>query len=266
MTARAALAMAVGASLTLHLVAVLLVPAARVRLPIGGERLVEVELRPPPPSSAAATAAAPHRPETPSSAPPLTRDELDALARAIPSPNLQAGGPPLAVSPIRLPPRSADRPEPEAVEPPQFLPDRVAPLPAGPGPLPARPAAPDPRAAAGLAQALLRGAEEPSAPPEDAAMQAAMRRLEIEGPVGMDRRVVYEPPLPRVPIRHPASVTIRFHVSPRGEVSRAFPTERGDSELDTAALDYIKAFRFNPLPPGEESEQWGTIRVRFRLD
>ncbi len=47
---------------------------------------------------------------------------------------------------------------------------------------------------------------------------------------------------------------------------RACPLQRGETDLDQAALAYIKQFRFNPLPTGEEAEQWGTIRVRFRLE
>jgi TonB family protein len=260
-SARAALALAVGTSIALHLLAVLLVPAAKVRLVVGGEHLVEVELRPPPPPP---LPEATFQPATPTSAPPVTRDELEALARALPAPETPGAGRPLAASPLRLPARSAPLPEPDAIEWPRLVLERPEPLPPRPGLALLRPAAPDPRAATDVARALL--AERPSAAAQDAAAQEAMRRLEIEGPVGVDRRVVHEPPLPRVPIRHPASVAIRFYVSPRGDVSRAFPTERGDSELDRAALAYIKAFRFNPLPPGEEKEQWGTIRVRFRLE
>ncbi|MDW7708945.1 MAG: energy transducer TonB [Deferrisomatales bacterium] len=261
MSARVALALALGTSLILHLAVVLFVPPARVRLLVGEERLVEVELhRPlPPPLPLSPPAAA--RPAPPA----VTREALEALAPDLLGPQVTAGDPPLPLPPLRLPTRRAELPEPDTVGQRRFWSDRVEPLPERPGLLPARSPAPEPPAATDVAQALLRGV---TAPGEDldAAAREAMRRLEIEGPVGLDRRVVREPPPPQVPIRHPASVAIRFYVSPEGDVGRAYPTERGDPELDHAALEYIKAFRFNALPPGEEREQWGTIRVRFRLE
>ncbi|HSH69963.1 MAG TPA: energy transducer TonB [Deferrisomatales bacterium] len=91
-------------------------------------------------------------------------------------------------------------------------------------------------------------------------------QLEIEGPVGKERQVVTQPPPPSVVIRHSAAVHLKFFVSPRGEVVRAEPITRGDAELDRAALAYIKQFRFNALPHGDQREQWGTIRLRFRLE
>ncbi len=259
---RASLAAALGASLVLHLVLAVLVPGMRVRLPAGTENLVEVELSRPPLPPETETV----KPPEPAQANPLSPQEAEALGASLASLAPAGGLPPPAASPVRLPQRAVLLPEPDALAWPRLAPAEPQALPTPPR-LPARrAAAPDAGAAADLARTLLRSAQAPAGSGQEAVGQEAMRRLEIEGPVGLERKVVHEPPLPRVPIRHAASVAIRFFVSPRGDVTRAIPTQRGDPELDRAALDYIKAFRFSPLPAGEEKEQWGTIHVRFRLE
>jgi TonB family protein len=127
------------------------------------------------------------------------------------------------------------------------------------------PLGPDQQQARVIAESLLR--ELSTAPSQDPAQpQVPPPQLEIEGPVGEERRVLSRPEPPSVTIRHSADVRLKFYVSPRGEVVRAFPIERGDTDLDRVALAYLKQFRFNALPHGDQREQWGTIRVRFRLE
>jgi len=259
---RASLAAALGASLALHLLLAVLIPAMRVRLPPSTEHLVEVELARPPLPAEPETV----KPPEPAPLSPLSPEEAEALGSSLAAFAPAGGPPPPATSPVRLPQRVVRLPEPDTIPWARLAPVEMQSLPSPPR-LPAeRAAAPDTGAAAELARTLLRSAQAPAAPGQEAAGPAAMQRLEIEGPVGLDRKVVHEPPPPRVPIRNPASVAIRFFVSPRGDVTRALPTQRGDPELDRAALAYIKAFRFSPLPAGEEKEQWGTIHVRFRLE
>jgi len=256
-----AIAAAVTASVALHLLLALAVPGLRVRLPLGSNRLVEVELQREP----EAPAPEPLAPPEPRPALPLAPAAAAELGRALVqwAPRSTVAPPP--APPVRLPSRSATLPEPDTLEWSPSPAWEAEPLPQPPQVTARAAPSPDVDAAADLAESLLRGATSQAATSEEPA-QAAMRRLEIEGPVGTERRVVKEPALPRLAIRNPASVAIKFFVSARGEVTRAFPTQRGDLELDRAALAYIKAFRFNALPPGEEQEQWGTIRVRFRLD
>jgi TonB family protein len=260
-TRSTAIAAAVTASVGLHLLLVMVVPGLRLRVPIGANPLVEVELHrdaeAPQPEALTPPAAAPTPPLAPGAGEELGR----ALAEVVPPGTTLPPPPP----PVRLPERAATLPEPDTLAwspSPTWETEALPEIPA----VPARARAnPDVATATALAESLLRDAASQAATgPEPA--QATMRRLEIEGPVGAERRVLQEPPPPTVPIRNPASVAIKFFVSPRGEVIRAFPTQRGDPELDRAALTYIKSFRFNPLPPGEEQEQWGTIRVRFRLE
>ena len=128
-----------------------------------------------------------------------------------------------------------------------------------------RPPGPDQQRALDLAGALLRDLA--TAPvPDSTPSVVPLPQLEIEGPVGRDRQLLVQPSPPEVTIQHSADVRLKFFVSPRGEVVRAQPIARGDAALDRAALAYIKKFRFNALPHGDQREQWGTIRVRFRLE
>lgn len=263
MSPRAALALAVGTSLALHLFAVLVVPAVRVRLLAEGEHLVEVELREPTPL---APPLEPLEPAEPTPAAPLSPEQAASLGSALTPGEPAAAALPPAASPVRLPERRVVLPEPDTLAMPRFTPAEGLPLPGRPSLPPVRAPGPAPRAAAGLAQALLQGAVTTPAESPDPDAREGMVPLDIEWEAGSRREVVHEPPPPRVPIRNPASVAIRFSVSPRGEVSRAFELQRGDPELDRAALAYIRDFRFNPLPPGEDKEQVGTIRVRFRLE
>ncbi|MHB8765827.1 MAG: energy transducer TonB family protein, partial [Deferrisomatales bacterium] len=186
-------------------------------------------------------------------------EAAEALARAVPSP------PPPASPPVRVPRRELRLPEPDVL--PWVPPSPPGPEPARRAPAPRLEAPPGPAAAeaAELARALLRQAAPAAPSPVSPPRAESTPRLDIQWAEGAARRVVVEPPLPGVQFRHAADVSIRFWVSHRGEVLRALPTQRGDPELDAAALAYVKGFRFNPLPPGQEHEQWGTIRVRFRF-
>jgi len=254
-------ATALVASVGLHLLVVLAVPGVRVRLPIGtSDRLVEVELQREPEPPPLETPAPPE----PSPTVPLTPEAAEALGQELMQHTPRGAAPPQA-PPLRLPERATLLPEPDTLPWSPSPTWETEPLPQPENPTVRATPGPDLGSATALAESLLKETTTQAAPVEEP-IQAAMRRLEIEGPVGVERRVLKEPPPPRVPICNPASVAIKFFVSPRGEVTRAFPTQRGDPELDRAALAYIKSFRFNALPPGEEQEQWGTIRVRFRLE
>jgi outer membrane biosynthesis protein TonB len=49
-------------------------------------------------------------------------------------------------------------------------------------------------------------------------------------------------------------------------VGSVVPLLRGDAELESIAMNYLKRWRFNPLNEGGSTvEQWGTITVKFRL-
>lgn len=263
MTRANILAVAVTVSLALHLVLFLMVPGMRLTLPASTETVVEVEVAEPQPEP-------PPEPEPPpqplepkeAQAPPLAPAAAESLSELLAGAVATAPLPPPTAPAVRLPRREALLPEPDTLSWSVSPPPGPSTLPRASLPRMPVPGAPDLAAAEGLAQRLLEAAAQ--AP--EAAAPRSLDRLKIEWQKGVDRRVTHEPPAPSVPIRNPADVRIQFWVSPRGTVTRAEVLQTADPDLDRAALAYVKAFRFNDLPSGQDQEQWGTIRVSFRLE
>lgn len=264
------LTLALAASLAAHLALVLAMPTVQITFPVRVERVVEVEIAEPEPEPEPVPEPEPPPPEPaeppePPPPKPISSAEVEflanALARRVP---LQATPPP-APPPLRLPTRRVELPEPDAIpwEPPPRA--RPEPLPPSARPQADAVAAPDLSSAAALAETLLDGTVA-QAQPHEPAPPPSPPPLEIESEFGLERRVAFAPPLPHLQIQNPADVRIQFWVSPRGEVTNASPIQRGDPALDSAAIVYVKKFRFNPLPPGQEQVQWGTLRVKFQLE
>jgi len=89
--------------------------------------------------------------------------------------------------------------------------------------------------------------------------------LGIEGPAA-SRRVMYIPPPPKVTVSVEADVKLRFWVFPDGTVGKVFPLVKGDTQVDIAAINHIKKYRFNPLPKDSpQVEMWGEISVKSVL-
>jgi TonB family protein len=87
----------------------------------------------------------------------------------------------------------------------------------------------------------------------------------IKGPAA-DRRVIFQPPLPSVTVENEAEIELRFWILPNGTVSRVVPLKKSDPRLETLAINYLRNWRFNPLPPDVPSEeQWGVIPFKFRI-
>jgi TonB family protein len=87
----------------------------------------------------------------------------------------------------------------------------------------------------------------------------------IKGPAA-DRRVIFQPPLPSVTVENEAEIELRFWILPNGTVSRVVPLKKSDPRLETLAINYLRNWRFNPLPPDVPSEeQWGIIPFKFRI-
>jgi TonB family protein len=63
-------------------------------------------------------------------------------------------------------------------------------------------------------------------------------------------------------------VVVHFTVLPDGRVKDNTYFERTSAhrDLNRAAMDAIRKFRFAPLPSGERVEQWGLITIVFRLN
>ncbi|RPJ09880.1 MAG: energy transducer TonB [Deltaproteobacteria bacterium] len=90
-------------------------------------------------------------------------------------------------------------------------------------------------------------------------------RLRIKGPVA-SRKILERPSLPSVKVRVEAEIELMFWVFPDGMVDRVIPSVKGDAELERIAVQYLKQWRFVPLPKDQpQVEQWGTIPIKFKI-
>lgn len=90
-------------------------------------------------------------------------------------------------------------------------------------------------------------------------------QLGIKGPLAT-RRILERPPLPQVRVRVEVEIEMTVWVLPNGLVDRVIPALKGDAELERIASQYLKQWRFAPLPREQaQTEQWGTIPIKFKL-
>ena len=90
-------------------------------------------------------------------------------------------------------------------------------------------------------------------------------KLGIRGPVA-SRKILERPQPPSVKVRMEAEIELTFWVLPDGVVDRVVPSMKGDVELERIAIQYLRQWRFAPLPTDRPPvEQWGTIPIKFRL-
>lgn len=83
---------------------------------------------------------------------------------------------------------------------------------------------------------------------------------------GKPRKTKYKPPLPKISSKVEGDVQIKFWVDRDGRVSQMIPMKKLDAELESIALDYLKKWRFESLPRGENFLQWGIITIKIRLE
>ena len=87
----------------------------------------------------------------------------------------------------------------------------------------------------------------------------------IQGPASK-RRVISKPSeMLRVRLEAAWNLELQFWIEPDGRVGRVIPRKRGPADLEVAAMNYLRQWRFNPLPMGERETQWGIITFRFEL-
>jgi TonB family protein len=90
-------------------------------------------------------------------------------------------------------------------------------------------------------------------------------RLGIKGSL-VSRKIVERPNLPQVKVKVEAEIELTLWVLPNGTVDRAVPSLKGDTELERIAIQYLKQWRFAPLPKDQpQVEQWGNIPIKFKL-
>lgn len=89
--------------------------------------------------------------------------------------------------------------------------------------------------------------------------------LGIRGPLAT-RKILERPNPPQVRVKVEAEIELALYVLPNGIVDRAIPSVKGDTELERIAIQYLKQWRFAPLPRDQpQVEQWGTIPIKFKL-
>jgi len=89
--------------------------------------------------------------------------------------------------------------------------------------------------------------------------------LGIKGPLST-RKILERPSIPAVKVKVEAEVELTVYVLPNGMVDRVIPTVKADAELEWIAIQYLRQWRFAPLPKDQaQLEQWGTIPIKFRL-
>jgi protein TonB len=80
-------------------------------------------------------------------------------------------------------------------------------------------------------------------------------------------RVPVTTPLPAYNAQVNAVISVRITVDPQGRIVTSFPLVKGNPQLETAVLDALRRWKFNPLPPNAPQEnQTGTITFRFQLE
>jgi TonB family protein len=90
-------------------------------------------------------------------------------------------------------------------------------------------------------------------------------RLGIKGPL-ISRKILERSNSPQIKVKMEAEIELTLWVLPSGSVDRVVPSVKGDTELERIAIQYLKQWRFAPLPKDQpQVEQWGTIPIKFRL-
>jgi TonB family protein len=90
-------------------------------------------------------------------------------------------------------------------------------------------------------------------------------RLGIRGGL-VSRKILERSNLPQVKLKVEAEIELTLWVLPDGTVDRVVPSVKGDPDLERIAVQYLKQWRFAPLPKDRpQVEQSGTIPIKFRL-
>jgi hypothetical protein len=89
--------------------------------------------------------------------------------------------------------------------------------------------------------------------------------LPIKGPAS-ERQVIFQPPPPNVTVESESEIELRFWILPNGAVGRVVPVKKSDPRLEALAINYLRHWRFTPLPSDTpQDEQWGIIPFKFRI-
>ena len=88
--------------------------------------------------------------------------------------------------------------------------------------------------------------------------------FKIEGPAA-GRRVLSKPShFPALKLARTVEIRLKFWVLPDGSVGDVVPLQRGDLELERAAMQYLKSWRFTPVAAGSQTV-WGIVPITYQL-
>lgn len=85
---------------------------------------------------------------------------------------------------------------------------------------------------------------------------------------GKGMRKIYSYTLPEYPegVSKEIDVKLRFTILPDGTVGKIFPLIKADARLEMAAINSLRQWRFEPLPPNaKQVEQTAVITFPYRL-
>ncbi|MCJ7783590.1 MAG: energy transducer TonB [Desulfobacterales bacterium] len=90
-------------------------------------------------------------------------------------------------------------------------------------------------------------------------------RLGIKGSL-VSRKILERPNPPQTKLKVEVEIELTLWVLPNGTVDRVVPSVKGDTELESIAVQYLKQWRFSALSKDQpQAVQWGTIPIKFRL-
>jgi TonB family protein len=90
-------------------------------------------------------------------------------------------------------------------------------------------------------------------------------RLGMKGAL-VSRKILERPNPPQVKLKVEVEIELTLWVLPNGAVDRVVASVKGDTELERIAIQYLKQWRFSPLPKDQpQAEQSGTIPIKFKL-
>lgn len=114
-----------------------------------------------------------------------------------------------------------------------------------------------------LARHLRR--ETAPARPATVTLPSAHASALIKGPAA-ERQVIFQPPPPSATVETESEIELRFWILPNGAVGRVVPVKKSDPRLETLAINYLRNWRFTPLPSdAPQDEHWGIIPFKFRI-
>lgn len=208
----------------------------------------------------------------------VTLDPRDEPKQEPPAP--PAPAPRQRIRPPRLiePPRPVEPPAVKAVEPPPPIPVASAPVPAAPGPVDSLPPSPSVEPAAVPGPPITTIAP-PASPIRPSSMPAAPVTTAAKPPTivpegltqyarpqgGYQVRPAYPAGPRRLGIQ--GTTLLRVHVLADGRIGEVLvETSAGHHDLDEAAADAVRRWRFEPARRGTEAvAMWVLLPVEFRL-